>query len=138
MTLPPGNARAPTYWSLILGGSTEMAGFDEPPRCEGDTAEIPPGARVAVAEGFFSPHAVVGTRRDRILVEPPPQASDRESLVATLREGDVGWLVTRRRSELDAIATSAPDVFLPRGRLCTDGLLYELHLPAVDQASRWG
>jgi hypothetical protein len=57
-------------------------------------------------------------------------AADIETLVAELREARVGWLVAPLRSDLDDVASDAPDVFVPRGRLCLDGRVYEVRYPA--------
>ncbi len=125
--LPAGSDRATAYWALVLGGSADRAAeLDVPPRCRVSANPIPPGARVAVARGFLTPHAVVGPMRDRILVEPPPIAADLDVLLTQLREARVGWLVTALRSDLDDVASGAPDVFVPRGRLCLDGKVYEV------------
>jgi hypothetical protein len=129
--LPPGADRAPAYWALVLGGSPGVAaGLDAPPRCRINDHQIPPGARVAVGRGFITPHAAVGPLGEHVLVQPPPVAADIETLVTELREARVGWLVAPLRSDLDDVASGAPDVFVPRGRLCLDGRVYEVRSPA--------
>ncbi len=92
--------------------------------------ELPPGARVAVAKSFFTPHAVVGSDLHATLVEPPPHAADPESLVAQLRDRDAGWLVTQRESRLDRIASQAGGDLILQGDFCADGRLWQLRQEA--------
>jgi 4-amino-4-deoxy-L-arabinose transferase-like glycosyltransferase len=126
--LPPGSDRATGYWGIVFGDPTGLAAqLDAPPRCRDGDLRIPRGARVAVGNTFPTPHAVVGPARDRILVQPPPAAADVESLVAIMRQKQAGWLVAQSGSTIDDVAIGAPHVFLPRGRICREGRVYELN-----------
>jgi len=102
LLLPPGRGdRATAYLNLVFAGSAVARSSSVVhARCAGADV-IPPGSRVAVAQGFFLPHAVVGPKLDRVLVQPPAAARDAHALLAELQASDAGWLVTRRGSDLD-------------------------------------
>ena len=112
------NEGVAAYVNLVLAGSEEArSDLTRQARCSGG-GRIPPGSRVAVAQAFFLPHAVVGPNLGRILVQPPPAANDPQALLAELQASGAGWLVTTRGSGLDAAATAAPQVFARRGHIC--------------------
>jgi hypothetical protein len=126
LVLPGGANRAMAYVNLVFAGSAVARSNSEvQTRCAGAHV-IPPGSRVAVAQTFPLPHAVVGPNLDRVLVQPPPAARDARALLAELEASGAGWLVTRRGSDLDAAAAATPDAFRPHGRICFDGNLWEV------------
>ena len=135
LLLPPGlGDRASAYVSLVLAGSAEARSISVVrARCRGADV-IPPGSQVAVAQGFSLPHAVVGPKLDRVLVQPPPAALDARALLAELEASGAGWLVTRRGSLLDATAAATPDAFKPHGRICVDGNLWQVEAPTTGTA----
>lgn len=119
--------RAAAYWGAVMDESAPLRDLlAAPPRCRDAMPELPPGARVAVAKSFFTPHAVVGSDLQTTLVEPPPRAADPQSLVTELRERDAGWLVTGRGSPMDRIASRAGDDLILQGAFCADGRLWQL------------
>jgi len=136
VTLPvaaAGSERAAAYWSAVMNESDPLRDLlGAPPICRNALPQLPPGARVAVAKEFFTPHAVVGSDLHATLVEPPPRAADPVSLVAQLQERDAGWLVTRRKSRLDRIASQAGDALVLQGDICADGRLWQLQGAAHD------
>ena len=124
---PASGERAAAYWGAVMNESDPLRDLlAAPPSCRNAIPSLPPGARVAVAKEFFTPHAVVGSDLHATLVEPPPQAADPESLVAKLRERDAGWLVTRRETRLDRMAAQAGDDLVLLGKFCADGRLWQL------------
>ena len=128
---PAGPERAAAYWGAVFDESDPLrVALAAPPSCRDALPELPLGARVAVAQSFFTPHAVVGSDLQATLVEPPPSAADPESLVAQLRDRDAGWLVTERESRLDRIASQAGGDLILQGDFCADGRLWQLRQEA--------
>ena len=93
-------------------------------RCSGFDA-IPPGARVAVSNAFFIPHAVVGPNLDRILTDPMVDLTDAPAVMEAMRARKAGWLVTQSDTNLDRVAASDPTHFVGHGDVCSDGNLWE-------------
>jgi hypothetical protein len=134
---PAGSGRAAAYWGAVLDDSAPLRDLlAAPPRCRDAMTVLPPGARVAVAKAFFTPHAVVGSDLHATLVEPPPRAADPASLVAQLRERDAGWLVTRRASQLDRAASQAGNDLILQGDFCADGRLWQVRQGASGSTAR--
>jgi hypothetical protein len=128
---PGGPERAAAYWAAVVDESDPLRDLlAAPPSCREAMPELPAGARVAVAKSFFTPHAVVGSDLRATLIEPPPQAGDPESLLAQLRDRNAGWLVTRRASGLDRIASQAGDDLVLQGDFCANGRLWLLRQEA--------
>jgi len=86
---------------------------------------IPPGARVAPG-GFNLLHAVVGPDLDRILTDPLGPVSGPDTLAAAMRAVGAAWVVTSSGGGMDAVAESAPALFIPHGEICQGGRLWQL------------
>ena len=111
--------RSAAYLRLVVGGSgEERSAIGQRATC-GEMERIPSGVRVAVARGYFVPHAAVGSRLQRTLVQPPPMDADTiAGLTAYLQETEAGWLVTRAGTRLDELVSDNPNRFGRRGTTC--------------------
>jgi hypothetical protein len=86
---------------------------------------IPPGARV-VPGGFNLLHAVAGPDFDRILTDSIGAPAGPEELASAMRAQGAEWIATNVGGQLDALAASAPDVFIAHGDMCRGGRLWQL------------
>ncbi len=128
--LPHGRVSSVTgYASFVLGKPDAVrSNVDLRATCAG-FGDIPAGDRVAVAESFMIPHAVVGPNLDRILTAPMPDAPGAETLVGAMGQRDAQWLVTRNPSPADELAAADPVHFAPFGRICSRGNLWRFVPP---------
>ena len=85
---------------------------------------MPPGARV-VPGGFNLLHAVAGPNVDRILTEPIGSPAGPEALASAMQAQGAEWLATSGGGRLDALAASAPDLFVGHDT-CGGGRLWQL------------
>jgi hypothetical protein len=128
LDLPTGGGeRFAAYVGLVFTGDqeerTEVVLRDVCKRME----QIPPGARVAVAHAIFVPHAVVGAKLDRTLVQPPPGDADSiGQLQAYLRRHDVDWLVTRADTRLNQLVADHPRHFAGGEHSCHASRIWEV------------
>jgi len=117
--------RSAAYLRLVVAGSeAERSAIGLRTSCTGMNV-MPAGSRVAVVRGYFVPHAVVGPRLERTLVQPPPTGVETiERLTAYLESQDVDWFVTRAGSDLDGLASDHPDRFVRRASTCHGGVVW--------------
>lgn len=112
------------YLALVLTG-TEQERMHVSLRAEcAELNIIPPGSRVAVARGFFLPHAVAGPMMDRILTKPLRHPSSVEGLRVAMEERRAKWLVARESGYPDLLAAADPLRFRSRGSICAGGRLW--------------
>ena len=110
--------RSAQYLELVLSGSSqERSAINHRGQCARMDV-IPEGTRVVVESAYLVPHAAIGPRLQRTLVQPPPETRTIPELVAYLRVQDATWLVTRAETELDRLVSSRPTLFERRARSC--------------------
>jgi hypothetical protein len=79
-----------------------------------------------VPGGFNLLHAVAGPNFDRILADPVGSPAGPEALASAMRAQGAEWLASNVGGRLDALAESAPDLFLAHGDICQGGRLWQL------------
>jgi hypothetical protein len=79
-----------------------------------------------VPGGFNLLHAVAGPDFDRILTDSVGAPAGPEELASAMRAQGAEWLATNVGGQLDALAASAPDVFVAHGDMCRGGRLWQL------------
>jgi hypothetical protein len=124
----PADPRVPAaaYLNLALSGDESTRSMvDRRAHCSGVDV-IPEPARVAVETLYLIPHAVVGPRLQRTLVQPPPTGSTIDELLTYLGDHDVGWLVVRRSGPLEGVISTHGDWFTREGALCQQGVIWRV------------
>jgi hypothetical protein len=124
--LPQGHvARLTGYLALVLTApDARRAKVDIAAKCP-QFAVIPTGDTVAVSRSYHEPHVIVGQQLERILAQSFDDPTSDAELLATLRARAAQWLVTTPGNPANVIALADPAHFVPYGRVCIGGVLWQ-------------